>query len=702
MKPHPRLPIRSALAALACLGSLQAASKPNILFIYCDDLGYGDLGTFHQNERAAKNDRSIPFFTTPHIDAMAASGMKLGQHYTAAPVCAPARASLFTGTTQGHAGVRDNQFDKALPKTHTLASVLKQAGYATALAGKWGLQGKPRMPEPNPRAVFPAGTAFPGWPSMPADHGFDDFLGYVRHKDGHYHYPVEDQRQLWHNQTEISGDFKLCFSSDLFTAYAKKWIVEHRQQQADQPFFFFLSYDTPHAKIQRPPCAYPEGGGLQGGVQWTGKKGAMLNTAKGTYDSWLHPDYAGATWDHDRNPATAEVAWPEVQKLYANLVRRIDDHVGDLMQLLDDLKIADNTLVVFSSDNGPSEESYIKAHPYRPDFFHGFGPFEGIKRDVMEGGLRVPTIARLPGTIPAASSSQNPSGQWDWLATFADLAGIPAPASSDGVSLVPALKGMPDPPSPSQLYSEYFIDRPTPAYQAFDPSHRGKKRGQMQVVFVDGYKGIRSNIRSADDDFEIYELRKDPKELNNLAKNDGFAGIQARMKARALQMRVADPSAPRPYDQALIPALPEETPLFMPGCTLYEIKSGIFPWMPDLREQALGAQPGGFALPTSPPPFAIKLESAIHIPGDGSYTFSLSSDSHAMLFVHDIRLLGENPQPAAGPRSATLPLKAGWHPVKVLYRSGNGSPSLSLSLQGPDGKDIPLNAANLKTTSAGW
>ena len=308
MKIRPSNLLRCLLPAIACLGSLDAADKPNILLIYCDDLGYGDVGVFHQNQRAAQKDRSIPFFSTPHIDAMAASGMQLDQHYTAAPVCAPARASLLTGLTQGHAAIRDNQFDKALPDTHTLASVLKQAGYATAGSGKWGLQGQATTPEPNQATIFPAGAAFPGWPAMPTKRGFDDFLGYIRHKDGHYHYPVEDKRQLWHNQTEVSADFKLCFSSDLFTAYAKKWIVEHQAKQPDQPFFFYLAFDTPHAKLQKPPCAYPEGGGLKGGVQWTGTKDAMLNTAKGTYDGWMHPDYAEATWDDDKNPATPEVA----------------------------------------------------------------------------------------------------------------------------------------------------------------------------------------------------------------------------------------------------------------------------------------------------------------------------------------------------------------------------------------------------------
>src|SRR5262249_1045246 len=154
---------------------------------------------------------------------------------------------------------------------------------------------------------------------------------------------------------------------------------------------------------------------------------------------YVLPEYADATWDDDRNPATPEVPWPDVQKRYANDVRRIDFAVGDVLQLLKDLKVEDNTVVVFSSDNGPSIESYLPKEPYAPTFFRGYGPFSGIKRDTLEGGERVPTLVRWPKQIPAGREITRPSGQWDWLATFAELAGVPAPAASDGVSLVPTL-----------------------------------------------------------------------------------------------------------------------------------------------------------------------------------------------------------------------------------------------------------------------
>ena len=268
---------------LSAVTPLPVGAKPNIIFILCDDLGYGDVGVFYQNQRAALKDRSVPFFTTPHIDTLARDGVKLMQHYCAAPVCAPSRASLLTGLTQGHANVRDNQFDKALADTHTLGSVLRQAGYTTAAIGKWGLQGSAK---PGGTEADEEGSASL-WPAYPTKRGFDFYFGYVRHKDGHFHYPKEDQREVWENNREISAGLDLCYTTDLFTARAKKWIAEQTAAQPQKPFFLYIAYDTPHAKLQNPPCAYPAGGGLDGGVQWLGKTGAMLNTSTGTMDGWM-------------------------------------------------------------------------------------------------------------------------------------------------------------------------------------------------------------------------------------------------------------------------------------------------------------------------------------------------------------------------------------------------------------------------------
>lgn len=675
---------------------------PNILFIFCDDLGYGDLGVFHQNERAAAKDRSIPHFTTPHLDVMAREGIQLRQHYCAAPVCAPSRASLLTGTHQGHASVRNNEFDKELPDTLTLGSVLKQAGYATAAFGKWGLQGNPNQEERRGQE-FAAGQAFPGWPSLPVDRGFDHFLGYVRHRDGHYHYPVEDRKQVWENRTEISKGMELCFTTDLFTAAAKRWIVGHHRAKPRQPFFVYLAHDTPHAKLQNPPCPYPADGGLKGGVQWIGEPGRMINTAKGTYDGWMHPDYAEATWDHDNNPATSEVPWPDVQKRYANNVRRIDDSVGDLLFLLDDLGIADNTLVIFSSDNGPSQESYIKGEPYHPTFFHGFGPHDGIKRDTLEGGLRVPTLARWPDQIRPGRVTHQASGHWDWLATFAEAAGLPVPAATDGVSLMPTLTGK-SVQAPSIIYSEYAVGGKTPGYEPFHPSHRGKVRGEMQVVHVDGHKGLRTGITSADDAFEIYDLAKDPKEIHNLAGKEGFDEIQSKMQARALQVRLPSPSAKRPYDDALVPAsMPGETKLS--GGLLYQSHAGSWAWMPRFENFTKTAIRGNAAdLPQLlatlraaaqrdqryAPPLGLLVHGYIRIPRDDRYLFEVTGNGHSMLFVHDIRLIPENPEEGRHQLSGSLPLRAGWHPIRYCYRTKRGNPDFQLRVTDSRGNEIPI------------
>ena len=211
---------------------LMAASgeRPNIILILTDDLGYGDVGAFSQNQRAERHDRSVPFFQTPRIDTLARDGLTLRQHYCGAPVCAPSRASLLTGRTQGHASVRDNQFDKALSEKITLGSVLRQAGYATAAIGKWGLQGG-GVPKKNPqrdRPVAEQQAEWATWTTYPTRRGFDYFYGTVRHRDGHFHYPKEDGREIWENEREVSAGLDRCYTTDLFTARAKGWIVDQR------------------------------------------------------------------------------------------------------------------------------------------------------------------------------------------------------------------------------------------------------------------------------------------------------------------------------------------------------------------------------------------------------------------------------------------------------------------------------------------
>lgn len=699
----------SALPFAPCIRAATPATpaKPNIIFILCDDLGFGDTGPTFQNARAAKKDRSLPSFTTPQLDRFAAEGVQLRNHYCSAPVCAPSRASLMLGQTQGHANVRDNQFDKALALNHTVASVLRSAGYATAAIGKWGLQG--RAPGAGAAAANPATKAAPAdtesetatggsattWPAYPTKRGFDFYYGYVRHGDGHWHYPKEDKREIWENNREVSANLDRCYTTDLFTARAKKWIVDQRTAHPAQPFFLYLAYDTPHAKLQLPPSPYPAGGGLKGGLQWSGEPGAMINSAHGTVDSYMDPALASQTWDHDKNPATPEVPWPEVQKRYAADVQRIDTAIGDLTQLLKDLRIDDNTLVVFTSDNGPSRESYLPGQPYDPTFFGGHGPFDGIKRDTLEGGIREPTFARWPGRIPAGRVDPTPSGLWDWLATFADAAGLPAPATSDGVSLVPTLTGR-GTQRQSTIYTEYFNTAKTPNYPEFDPAHRGHIRQQMQTVQVDGYVGVRYNIKSADDAFEIYDLAKDPQQAHDLAADPALAPLQVRMKARVLQVRRPDAGAKRPYDTAPVPpGLPPRH--LTAGQLALSTYEGQWSWLPEFRTLPPAATRSASAIDLTVLPAkdhtGAMFTGWFHAATEGDYTFHVTSDSGAAVFLHEARVIDDDFARTGAPVSGTIKLAAGWHPLRLYYRHVTGARSLTAEFSDPAGTRQPLRGA---------
>jgi arylsulfatase A-like enzyme len=665
------------LGALVCpvTSSAAAPSRPNILFILTDDQGYGDVGVLFQNGRAAANDRSKPWHSTPQLDKLAAEGVQLRHHYCPASVCAPSRASLLLGVHQGHANVRDNQFDKGLENNHTLGTVLRQAGYTTACIGKWGLQG--------------IGTNPATWPAYPTKRGFDYFLGYVRHKDGHEHYPKEGlydgAKEVWDMNSEISSTLDKCYTADLFTARAKKWILDQRATNSAQPFFLYLAFDTPHAVQELPTQAYPARGGAKGGLQWLGTPGHMINTASGTVDSYYHPDYAGATYDDDANPATPEVAWPDVYKRYATAVRRIDDAVGDLLQLLKDLNIDTNTLVVFASDNGPSIESYLRQN-LAANFFDSFGPFDGIKRDFWEGGLRVPALARWPGHIPAGIISTHPSQSHDWMPTFAELAGLPAPARSDGVSLLPTLQGK-DAQRTSTIYSEYFLKgEHTPNYAQFLPAHRNRIRNQMQIIRLGDLLGVRYDIAAHSDDFEIYNVATDPQEGVNLATNARYAGWQQQMKDTVLRLRRPDSTAPRPYDTNLVPALAAAT---LPPGVQWRAYTNAFPWVPELttlRDSSRGTSPIP-SLEVCPRENNLGLLFAgyLNVPRDGEYGFYLTADTGALLRIHEATVIDADYGYKGGDeKSGTIRLQAGRHPFRLYYaRGAKRGPFLTWHWSGP-------------------
>ncbi len=647
------------------------ADRPNIVFILVDDLGWGDLGVLYQN--ALPGPKRL---RTPNLDRMAQEGVRLSKHYCPASVCAPSRASLLTGVHQGHATVRDNQFDKALESNHNLATTLKRTGYATAHIGKYGLQG--------------AGNNPAAWPAYPTKVGFDTFYGFVRHGDGHNHYPAHDtparpRKEVWWDDQEVSSGLDRCYTSDLWTARAKAYVQDHVASQSAQPFFLYLAYDTPHAALQRPTGPYPQGSGVTGGVQWTGVPGAMINTASGTVDSYVHPDFAGQ-------------GWTEGEERFATMVRRLDSGIGDLLDTLVELGLDQETLVVLTSDNGPHTESYVPGVGYQANAFDSFGPFDGVKRCSWEGGLRVPTLAWWPGTIPAGREDNTPSQFHDWMPTLNEIGGWTTPARSDGVSLMPLLTGNGS-RDDGIVYVEYKSGSSTPSYAEFDASHRGRRRGQSQVIFEGGYKGIRVDIQSATAPFEIYDVDADPREANNLAQSSpAFAALEARMRERVLQLRRPEPSAPRPYDSATVPAA---SPVPTRSGLEFEAFEGFWPWLPQF--EALSPVASGTANTldaashlTRPIHGGLTYDGFLQVPAAGDWTFTLESDGGAILRIHDIRAVdGDASFHGQGGASAsgTLRLAAGLHPVRLSYRTGTEPPELQLLWSGPGTPEAPIPAA---------
>ncbi|WP_075090982.1 sulfatase-like hydrolase/transferase [Haloferula sp. BvORR071] len=664
LKPFLRIALAVCLAGTAAEA---AAPKPNIIFVLVDDMGYGDLGVFYQNSRNFAVNRNLPAFVTPKLDQLANEGMRLTRHYCPAPVCAPSRASLVLGVHQGHANVRDNQFDKELENNHTLATVLKQAGYATANIGKWGLQG---------------GSGFPGHPQ---NRGFDKFFGILSHEDGHLHYPKEEGAQVHDGFTDVTAQLDKCYSTDLLTAQAKKWITELHTTAPTVPFFLYLAYTAPHARLDVPTQAYPAGGGLSGGIQWTGTPGAAINTASGTINTWIHPDYANATWDNDNNAATAEVAWPDYAKRHATMIRRVDDAMADLRTLLADLSIADNTLIVFTSDNGPHNEAGTGgSYTYNPTFFRSYAGFDGIKRDMWEGGVRMPTIVNWPAEIAAGSQNASPSQFQDWMPTFAELAGVPKPERSDGVSLVPTLTGM-GTQQTGIIYSEYSYGGSTPNYANFESSHI-TTRGQMQMLQLGNYKGVRYDTTSQATDFRIYNVATDPKETTDLT---GQAGVptQQQFKDRVLQVRRAGGGVTRPYDSELVPGI---SGLQVVNGLEYKAYEMATPYVPDWERQTAAASgittSLDLGLRTRATDIGMFYSGYLQVPADGDYTFYLSTDTAAFVRLHDAQLIDADFAYTAGSEvnSGSIKLKAGRHPLRIYYRHGSAATnSLSLQWSGP-------------------
>lgn len=423
------------------------AVRPNIIFILADDLGFGDVGINGQN-----------LIKTPALDRMAAEGIQFRQFYAGTCVCAPSRSSLMTGQHTGHTYIRGNK--SVLPEGQqpiadsvvTMAELLKKAGYATAAFGKWGLG--PVSSEGDPMKQ-----------------GFDRFYGYNCQSLAHRYYP----NHLWDNDKKVilASNKNLTqtneFAPDLIQRKALNYLDTRR---SGQPFFLFLPYTLPHAELVPPTdslFAY-----YKGKFAETPYAGANYgpNAKTGGYASQTHPHAA-----------------------YAAMVARLDRYVGQILAKLKAKGLDKNTLVIFSSDNGPHKEGGGD-----PVFFNSSGGFRGVKRDLYEGGIREPFIARWPGVIKPATRSDFVGAFWDLLPTFAELAGAKTPPKLDGISFVPALTGKGQQIKHDYLYWEFH------------------EEGGKQAVRQGNWKAVRLQASSnPNGPIELYDLWKDPAETHDIA-----------------------------------------------------------------------------------------------------------------------------------------------------------------------------------------
>ena len=433
-------PQRVALTTIACLALAvppsmadDTALRPNIVFILADDLGYGDLSCFGQRN-----------FSTPHLDRLAAEGLKLTNHYAGSTVCAPSRACLLTGMHTGHVYQRLNgtiQF-RDDPLDITVARHLKQAGYHTALIGKSGL----------------SCNSDDG--GLPNRKGFHYVYGCTSHGAAHRYYPEwlwdNGQRIELHGNDVFEGEH---YSGDLFLDKALLYLEQH----ASKPFFLHLALQQPHADLNVP-------------TKWREPfVGKFQETPFG--GRWYRPE-------------------THPKATFAGMVTYLDHSVGLVVQKLKELGIAERTLVIFSSDNGAMSEG-----GWSRDYFNSSGPLRGGKRDLYEGGIRVPTIAWWPGVVAAGQTSDHVSAFWDFLPTACELAGATPPADIDGISYAPLLLGGKQ-PQHEFLYWEFY------------------ERGGKQAIRQGQWKGVRLNVsRDRDGPLELYDLHADPGETTDVASN---------------------------------------------------------------------------------------------------------------------------------------------------------------------------------------
>lgn len=447
-----------------------------------DDLGYGELGSYGQTK-----------IRTPNLDELASQGIRFTQHYSGSPVCAPSRATLMTGQHTGRNPIRDNFEVGGYPDpdelgqmpldsgTYTIGTMLQGAGYYTAAIGKWGLGGRESLGQPHFQ-------------------GFDYFFGYLDQQLAHNFYPTH----LWRNGERVELDNEYFsphqtfdgddptdieqyrkyqgneYSLDVMADDALRFLNEHQ----DEPFFLYLPFTIPHLALQVPDSSLVEYEGM-----------------------FEEEPYLGRPYLPHYRPFSA----------YAGMITRMDVHIGRILDRLDDLGLTENTLVIFTSDNGTTYTGGVDA-----EYFDSTAGLRGLKGSVYEGGVRVPFIARWPGHIEPGSESDHVSAFWDMMPTFAEVAGTTAPEDIDGVSMLPSLTGAADQAQHDYLYWEYH----------------GLWNG-AQAVRMGRWKGVRlGGHDDVDAPIELYDLEADRAETTDVSSE--YPEIVARIREIMFSRKESD------------------------------------------------------------------------------------------------------------------------------------------------------------------
>lgn len=463
MKTNKVLTPLALLGAVGALSAQQSKQAPNVVFILADDLGYGDVGCYGQK-----------LIETPQIDALAEAGMRFTDFYAGCSVSAPSRASLMTGLHTGHTKIRGNkeiqpEGQEAMADVPTLATLFRNAGYATGIFGKWGL-------------------GYPGSNAEPLDRGFDRFYGYNCQRESHLYFPTH----LWSNRDKVLYPEN---KRDARRAYAPKFIQQaglrfiEQSAKAGKPFFAMLTYTLPHAELNLP-------------------KEDLYKK----YDKKLTPKPWTPKWKGDY-PAT-----PNAHASFAAMVEQLDQYVGEVRAKLRELGVDENTLIIFTSDNGAHFEGGAD-----PEYFNSTGGLRGLKRDLYEGGIRVPMIAVWPKHIKAGTTNEGVGAFWDFHKTFAQL--LKQKSATDGIDLMPTLVKQKALPKNRAMYWEFHEEK----------GRMAMRKGKWKI--------IKQLVNTDQPTLELYDLSTDIAERNNLAESNSKLAKQ--LEAEMLRMRT--PSALFPF-----------------------------------------------------------------------------------------------------------------------------------------------------------